>query len=302
MTQQLERRYIKIDEIRINEDSRTVCGYAVKFDSLSQDLGFYETIKSGAITEETIKQSDIYAKFNHRNDAILARSRYGEGTLRLELREDGLYYEFEAPHTVWGDELLEHIRNGNLYGSSFAFLCEQDKWSQRDGQYYRDVLKIKYLGDVSPVFEPAYLDTYVDKRGMEQIKKHSQNTMENEKTLEEQIAELQEELKSLREQMQPEKEDEMDEETPANNEEEKPVDEDPAEEKQCEEDDPAKEQRNKNINTIKMEQRFNLLKEFYNVEYLLIWIDIPNEENSIFNTLTQLDTKDIKVINWNYID
>ena len=34
MTQQLERRYIKIDEIRINEDSRTVCGYAVKFDSL----------------------------------------------------------------------------------------------------------------------------------------------------------------------------------------------------------------------------------------------------------------------------
>ena len=264
MTQQLERRYIKIDEIRINEDSRTVCGYAVKFDSLSQDLGFYETIKSGAITEETIKQSDIYAKFNHRDDAILARSRYGEGTLRLELREDGLYYEFEAPHTVWGDELLEHIRNGNLYGSSFAFLCEQDKWSQRDGQYYRDVLKIKYLGDVSPVFEPAYLDTYVDKRGMEQIKKHSQNTMENEKTLEEQIAELQEELKSLREQMQPEKEDEMDEETPANNEEEKPVDEDPAEEKQCEEDDPAKEQRNKNINTIKMEQRFNLLKELKN--------------------------------------
>ena len=264
MTQQLERRYIKIDEIRINEDSRTVCGYAVKFDSLSQDLGFYETIKSGAITEETIKQSDIYAKFNHRDDAILARSRYGEGTLRLELREDGLYYEFEAPHTVWGDELLEDIRNGNSYGSSLALLCEQDKWSQRDGQYYRDVLKIKYLGDVSPVFEPAYLDTYVDKRGMEQIKKHSQNTMENEKTLEEQIAELQEELKSLREQMQPEKEDEMDEETPANNEEEKPVDEDPAEEKQCEEDDPAKEQRNKNINTIKMEQRFNLLKELKN--------------------------------------
>lgn len=45
---------------------------------------------------------------------------------------------------------------------------------------------------------------------------------------------------------------------------------------------------------------FNLLKEFYNVEYLLIWIDIPNEENNIFNILNQLDTKNIKVINCKY--
>ena len=66
-------------------------------------------------------QSDIYARLNHREDTVLARSRYGEGTLHLELRNDGLFYSFEAPHTAAGDELLEHIKRGEISTSSFAF-------------------------------------------------------------------------------------------------------------------------------------------------------------------------------------
>jgi HK97 family phage prohead protease len=80
-----------------------------------------------------------------------------------------LYYEFEAPNTVYGDELLEHIKRGELAGSSFAFHCSEDKWEKRDGILYRTITKIDILADVSPVFEPAYLDTYVDKRGMNDL-------------------------------------------------------------------------------------------------------------------------------------
>lgn len=146
------------------EDSRIVEGYAVRFNEPSQNLGFYETISPGAITEETIKQSDIYARLNHREDTVLARSRYGEGTLELKLTPEGLMYRFEAPNTEVGNELLEHIKRGEISTSSFAFTVdEEDKTSQRwykeDGVLKREVRKINRLYDVSPTFEGAYLTT-----------------------------------------------------------------------------------------------------------------------------------------------
>lgn len=146
------------------EDSRIVEGYAVRFNEPSQNLGFYETISPGAITEETIKQSDIYARLNHREDTVLARSRYGEGTLELKLTPEGLMYRFAAPNTEVGNELLEHIKRGEISTSSFAFTVdEEDKTSQRwykeDGVLKREVRKINRLYDVSPTFEGAYLTT-----------------------------------------------------------------------------------------------------------------------------------------------
>ena len=156
-------------------ESRIVCGYAVKFESESQNIGFIEVIKKGAITEDTILNSDIYARLNHNEDTVLARSRYGEGSLALELREDGLYYEFEAPHTVAGDELLEHLKRGEITTSSFAFTCPIDGsgevWYQKDGKLRKDVTFIDRLYDVSPVFEPAYLETTCAKRSQEMVEK-----------------------------------------------------------------------------------------------------------------------------------
>lgn len=147
----------------VEENSRKVCGYAVRFNEESQNIGFYETISPSAITEETLKQSDIYARLNHREDTVLARSRYGEGTLHLELREDGLYYEFDCPNTTAGDELLEHIKRGEISTSSFAFTVAEDnkseRWFKEGNAMKREVLKIDRLYDVSPTFEGAYLTT-----------------------------------------------------------------------------------------------------------------------------------------------
>jgi hypothetical protein len=154
-------------------NSRIVCGYAVKFDTESQNIGFIEIIRKGAITEDTILQSDIFARFNHDEDTVLARSRYGEGSLALELREDGLYYEFEAPHTAIGDELLEHLKRGEISTSSFAFTLPEDgsgeRWYKEDGILKREILKIDRLFDISPVYEPAYLATSCSKRAKDFI-------------------------------------------------------------------------------------------------------------------------------------
>lgn len=155
------------------ENSRIVCGYAVKFDSPSQNIGFIEIIRKGAITEETILQSDIFARFNHDENTVLARSRYGEGSLALELRDDGLYYEFEAPNTAIGDELLEHLKRGEISTSSFAFTLPEDgtgeRWYKENGVLMREIIKIDRLFDISPVYEPAYLATSCSKRAKDMV-------------------------------------------------------------------------------------------------------------------------------------
>lgn len=139
-----------------NPDSRTVEGYGSVFETPSADLGFIETISRSAITEDTIKNSDVFAMLNHDTDKILARSRYGEGSLELSLDEKGLHYRFEAPKTNLGDELLEHLNRREITSSSFAFTVAEDIWEKRDGQIYRTITKIDRIYDVSPVFEPAY--------------------------------------------------------------------------------------------------------------------------------------------------
>ena len=157
------------------KESRIVSGYAVKFDSKSQDMGFFEIIRKGAITEETIMNSDIYARFNHDENTVLARSRFGEGSLALELRDDGLYYEFEAPHTAIGDELIEHLKRGEMYTSSFAFTLPEDGsgeiwYRDSEGNLIREITKIERLFDISPVYEPAYLATSCSQRALDKVK------------------------------------------------------------------------------------------------------------------------------------
>ena len=164
-------------ELQIEVSDRLVSGYAVIFDTWSNDLGFYEKILSGAISEETIKRSDVICKLNHDDQKVLARSKYGEGSLILEVDEKGLKYTFEAPKTQYGDELLEYLRRGDITGSSFAFTIEEDEFSYQwpfdkdaDPVLCREVIKVDKLFDVSPVFSPAYEKTSVaNKRKLEEV-------------------------------------------------------------------------------------------------------------------------------------
>lgn len=156
------------------EKPRVIEGYAVRFNEESQNLGFTEVIDRGAITQEVIDNSDIYCLSNHDPNKVLARSRYGKGSLQLELREDGLFYSFEAPETEIGRECLEHIKRGEMFTSSFAFVVSMEdgseKWEKMDGVVKRTIYKIDRLFDVSPVFEAAYLTTTCDARSAEMMK------------------------------------------------------------------------------------------------------------------------------------
>lgn len=277
----IEYRSFRI-EARENE-SRTVCGYGSVFNSQSEDLGFIETIDPNAITEETIKRSDVFATLNHDMNKILARCKYGSGSLELKCDDKGLYYRFDAPNTNLGDELLEHLNRGEIDSSSFAFTVKRDEWKKGDdGKHYRTILEIDQLFDVSPVFSPAYSEASCQKRNKPSDYADKINTLElRDMDNKEKLNQLEEEIKKLRAEMEAEEEkpaeepvEEPTEEMPAEEEvkeepvEEKPEEVEEKEETPEEEELPEEEERNNtNINKSnirKMEKKFSLVKEIRN--------------------------------------
>ena len=69
-------------QFNLDDNKRTVSGYAIVFDSYSDNLGFIEIINKSAVTDELINNSDVFAKLNHCDDKILARSNRGKGSIK----------------------------------------------------------------------------------------------------------------------------------------------------------------------------------------------------------------------------
>lgn len=172
------RRLTAPIELRADAEGtgNTVFGYAAKFNTPSENLGsseyqFFEIIMPGAF--DGVLNDDVRALFNHENELILARSKNGQGTLKLSVDNIGLRYEFEAPDTQLGRDLLVSLQRGDIDQSSFSFSVDKDgqKWEEtRDGDgptiVRRTITKFARLYDVSPVTFPAYLDTEVDCRSI----------------------------------------------------------------------------------------------------------------------------------------
>lgn len=162
-------------ELTSDSDSRVIGGSAILYDVRSQKLfyegkEFYEVIQRGAIDEETLRSSDIKAYVDHNSNRLLARSYKGDGTLSLELREDGVYFALEAPNTSTGNEALELVRRGDIRGCSFAFWGAEDRWDKlEDGTYLRTITRIPHIDDVSIVVRPAYESTSVSVRGLQEL-------------------------------------------------------------------------------------------------------------------------------------
>lgn len=182
-----ETRYFNIEselrELPDTGNSRKIRGYALKFNCLSEDLGgFRECILPGAL-DGLIEKSDVLALYDHdRSRGILARSTNGTGSLKLIVDETGLIYEFDAPDTALGDEVVTGIKRQDLRNSSFAFTVAEEHFErQNDGTYIRYIDRFEAIYDVSIVAHPAYKDTEVDVRGLDAFKA-TQSLYEEDKT------------------------------------------------------------------------------------------------------------------------
>nr|DAF49740.1 MAG TPA: prohead serine protease [Siphoviridae sp. ctXfh4] len=255
----------------VSQDSRTVEGYAVVFNSQSEDLGFYETINPAAITEEVLKRSDVFCLFNHDQDKVLARSKYGTGSLQLQLDEQGLKYTFTAPNTDLGDELLEYLKRGDIDSSSFAFTVSTDEGSEvwttgTDGRQYREILKIDSLHDVSPVWTPAYSSTSVSQRTLDKLNQLREMQDEKEKEVQEETVEKTDEVQKDEVPTQEEVEETVEKSDDEVVDEDKDKDNDvEGEDKEEDKETRSATQKHININTRKMEQNYSLLGAIRNI-------------------------------------
>ena len=163
---EIEVRSILSDlAIRQQEDgkpSRTITGYAAKFDTWSEPIygWFVEKIARGAF--EKTDMADVIMVFNHDISGVLARTT--SGTLKLSVDEIGLRFEFDSPDTTLGNDMLELVRRGDISKCSFKFVVETDEWRYADEKNKleydeRTVKSISRLYDVSLVTYPAYKDT-----------------------------------------------------------------------------------------------------------------------------------------------
>ena len=173
----------QVSELRANTESRTIIGYAAKFECWSEPImgWFREKIDRDAFSECDV--TDVIMCFNHNIDSILARTT--SGTLTLSTDEEGLRFEFEAPATSLGNDMVELVRRGDISKCSFKFTVEEDEWlyaSKENGLEYdeRTIRKIDKLYDVSLVVYPAYTDTEASLRHLEERKQQFLNTQHYE--------------------------------------------------------------------------------------------------------------------------
>lgn len=159
------------------KETRTIEGYAVVFNQRSQLLfdwncgrPVYEIIDAAAVDDSLLRSSDIQALLEHNINRMLARSRSGNGSLSLSVDEHGVKYSFDAPNTADGDYAIEEIKRGDLFGSSFAYLTDEEvnvSYAKDGDNLIRTVKKIDQMFDVSIVSNPAYMGTSVEARSIQ---------------------------------------------------------------------------------------------------------------------------------------
>lgn len=145
-------------EVRGSQEQKTIGGYALKFNTLSQNLGgFVETCAVGLVDKSLGDGADVLCRYLHTDQNLLGR--VSAGTLTLRTDEIGLDYECPLPDTDYANNCLALAARGDLRHSSFAFRTMDDDWDFTDqGFPLRTLLSIQ-LVDVAPVVSPAYLDT-----------------------------------------------------------------------------------------------------------------------------------------------
>lgn len=149
-------------EVREGEgDAPRLVGLAIPVDQ-ETDLGqFREVVRREAVATALRGSEDVAALWQH--DPAFVLGRRSAGTLRLDLREDGLWVEILPPPTQWARDALVSVRRGDVWGMSFGFDVLEDKWAARGGKPLREITGMR-LWDVSLVTFPAYPTTTVSVR------------------------------------------------------------------------------------------------------------------------------------------
>lgn len=195
----LERQIeLQVSELHVRETgdgkkSRTVEGYAMLFGVRSLNLTpwssereVYEIMEPGCITPDLLSRSDVVLTAFHNNQLILGRWRKGNGTLSLEIDQRGLKIRCTLAETATADELLSAIERGDISGMSFAFTADEEdsvngvsyektgeKTAEGKAVWLRHVKRVTGLYDVTIAGHPAYEQTTIEAREIDEAIKRA---------------------------------------------------------------------------------------------------------------------------------
>lgn len=159
----------EVRQIGEGEEKQThIQGYALTFDTISEDMGFREMIQKGALDDCDL--SDVIFNFNHSRNLILARNnkQSGIGSLILTVDSKGLFFDAVPTNTSYARDLISNMESGIVGKCSFTFdldwrdgTCQTWDWDDDGSRGYdfRTIHKIAKITDVSVVTSPAYEST-----------------------------------------------------------------------------------------------------------------------------------------------
>jgi len=182
---------LEIRELQENS-ARTIQGYAVKWNELSNPIGglFVEKFERGAFTE-SLKTNNQKAFWSHNSNYVLGSTR--SNTLRLSEDDVGLRFEVDLPDSTWGNDAYTSIKRGDVDNVSFGFSLvnkDSEAWEDRsDGVLIRTV-KTANLFEISPVAFPAYPQTEVSARSLEAYNEYKKSAIPVDDTVKIYLREL----------------------------------------------------------------------------------------------------------------
>jgi len=171
-------------QVKRSKDGKigSIYGYPIVYNKDSEDMGFIERISPGA-AKKALKRSDIRGLKNHDPSLIFGRSGVN---MKFTEDENGLRYEATPIDTVNYREIAKEVESGLLTGQSFAFTVAGDEWDGLDTEKpTRTITEIGEILDCGPVTYPAYQDTSVGLRSLEEARKKTDadNSGEDENKL-----------------------------------------------------------------------------------------------------------------------
>ena len=200
------RTYFGPVECRASEDESkiTLVGKPIVFNQKTDIGGMWEeTIAPGAVEDKTLR--DVMLLVNHNFDGIpLARSRRNNknSTMRLTINPDAVDMEADLdaknPRAM---ELDSAVKRGDIDGMSFAFLVDGDIWTDLDTDYpKRTITHISEIFEVSAVNWPAYQQTSIASRSLENGQKslaEARKALESARAKAAKIADLNKRLEEI---------------------------------------------------------------------------------------------------------
>ena len=180
MKSKIEVRFSSNPEFRFAEvdGKNTLVGYAARFDSeatLRHPVHgeFKERIAPGAF--KNVLNQDVRALLNHDPNFVFGRTK--SGTLRLAEDGAGLRTENDMPDTQAARDLKVSVERGDISQQSFGFVVAKDGdvWEKDEaGAISRTITNVAELRDTSYVTFPAYENTEVALRSLEEFRKTSE--------------------------------------------------------------------------------------------------------------------------------